>query len=187
MEDLNTIDDEVNTNQSQQMENVDTNSIGVRIPRQRKRVQTINHLPSMTKQGDKAAADINNILKNAKATGLIPTRNVEPIEGELPEVDSFHDAMNTVVEAQSAFDALPSDLKQKFGNDPAKYLEFVGEKNEDGSLKNTDELVKMGLLKKIAPTDAEVIGEVVGEVIKEAVIKEPAEPPVVNNPEPSEG
>jgi phage internal scaffolding protein len=124
---------------------VKTNALGVRLPRQRKRCQTVNHDASMTKQADKERACIHTILKKATQTGLLPQRTVEPIKGDIPDVDSYHDAMTVLVQAQESFEALPSDLRSKFGNSPEAFLEFVSARDEEGNLVNSEEMIELGL------------------------------------------
>ena len=47
--------------------------------------------------------------------------------------------MNQIIAAQEAFNSLPSDIRKKFDNDPAEFLEFVSDE------KNNDEMIQMGL------------------------------------------
>ena len=117
------------------------NECNVKPRNKRTRVITINEKPSMTKQSDKKLANINSILGRYKKTGLIPLRQSVPIEGDLPDVDSYHEAMTVITQSQQAFDQLPSDIKEKFDGDPKKFLEFVQDEE------NEDKLIEMGLAK----------------------------------------
>ena len=130
-------------NISQNIADVEINELGVRKRGQRRQVQTINKDKTMTKQADFEKANIHCVLKKYQKTGLLPQRTVEPLQGTLPNVESYHDAMNVLTEAQQSFDALPSDLRDKFENNPAKFLEFVT--NAD----NLDEMVELGLAEKV--------------------------------------
>ena len=47
--------------------------------------------------------------------------------------------MNQIIAEQEAFNSLPSDIRKKFDNDPAEFLEFVSDE------KNNDEMIQMGL------------------------------------------
>jgi len=47
--------------------------------------------------------------------------------------------MNTVIVAQSAFDALPARIRERFRNDPAQFLHFMSEDS------NLPEMIKLGL------------------------------------------
>lgn len=96
--------------------------------------------PSMTKQSEAEACDINNIMKRYQATGLLPDLiERQPMYGDFSTVQTFHEAQGIVAQAREQFEALPAEMRDRFQNDPAKFLEFVE------NPKNEDELVKMGL------------------------------------------
>ena len=48
--------------------------------------------------------------------------------------------MRLVAEAQSVFEGLPADLRDRFGNDPARLLEFVHDP------RHLEESVSLGLI-----------------------------------------
>lgn len=125
------------------LENV--NDLGVRRRGQRRRVTTQVIGESLTKQADVDRANIQKVLDKYKRTGLVPSRVAAPLEGPLPDVESFHDGMNKIVAARQVFDALPSGIRQKFDNKVDKFLAYTADE------KNRDEMTKLGLLK---PADA---------------------------------
>ena len=47
--------------------------------------------------------------------------------------------LNTLLEADQAFNPLPAAIRKKFGNDPKQFLEFVHDE------KNLPEMAEMGL------------------------------------------
>lgn len=105
------------------------------------RVQEINEQPSLARQEFKKDCDINEIIKKYKKTGQIT--HMASHAGkylDLTEVGDYMDSMNKVIQAKSAFDALPSELRNRFKNDPALLLEFVHD------AKNYDEAAKLGLV-----------------------------------------
>ncbi len=109
------------------------------IPHVRVRKETVG--VSRTKQSFLEETDINNILAKYQKTGLATHVNkYEGRYGDMPEQSEFHEAMNTITEANSMFAELPSSIRGRFKNDPAAFLEFIH--NED----NRDELVEMGIL-----------------------------------------
>lgn len=121
--------------------------------RVRERVMFINKEPSLTKQYFKEECDINNILKKFNATGQLPDMiKQNPVYGDFSDVASFQEALSIVNHAYEQFEALPSTLRDRFANDPEKFLAFC----EDGN--NLEELVKLGLAKKVekegAPSSA---------------------------------
>jgi len=81
--------------------------------------------PGRTKQEFKKDADINVIIKKFQTTGIINFRNEhEAFYGDIDPLD-FQDAMNTVAKAGEMFDALPANIRKKFGHDPAVFLEYI--------------------------------------------------------------
>jgi phage internal scaffolding protein len=106
----------------------------------RKRVQVEFLDPSLTQQQFKDECDINNILDLYGRTGQLPNANV--IEGQyldLSQLPSYVEAKNFIAKANEQFEALPAETRQKFNNDPAKFLTFCDDP------KNAETLVKLGL------------------------------------------
>jgi len=96
--------------------------------------------PSLTKQSHKDECDINNIMKRWAATGIVRQPLKTPISGDFSEVPDYQTALNAVLAAQASFDALPSDIRKRFYNDPSEFYQFYNDSN------NYDELVKLGLI-----------------------------------------
>lgn len=109
--------------------------------------------PSRTKQADAAACDINNILARYRKTGVVEHLNRFGGDyGDYSSAQDYHTSLNQVLAAREVFDSLPSQLRRRFGNDPALFLDFVG--NEA----NRDEMMSLGLL-KAAPAAPEAPSE----------------------------
>ena len=101
----------------------------------------------LTDQNHKDETDINNIVRKYNKTGLIDHLNqFEQKYADMTGYD-YQDAMNTVAAANSMFEGLPSEIRNKFENDPAKFINFVDDES------NHDELVKMGLANPLPPVD----------------------------------
>lgn len=93
------------------------------------------------KQSFKEECDINNILARARETGTVTHVNERPGQYmELPDNLTFHESLNAVIRAQEAFEDLPSEIRRRFGNDPALFLDFVHDEE------NYDEMVELGLV-----------------------------------------
>jgi len=102
--------------------------------------------PGMTKQEFREECNVNNILRKYRKTGLLPSMiKSNPQYGDFSDVGSYQEACNIVLFAQEQFSALPASTRDRFGNDPVKFLEFVNDP------RNSDELVKMGLATKKEP------------------------------------
>ncbi|UIB81478.1 internal scaffolding protein [Flyfo microvirus Tbat2_160] len=99
--------------------------------------------PSRTKQSFMDECDVNLIIKRHAETGVLPTfNNLEGHYGDFSNVDDYQSALNSVMHANAAFEALPSDVRNRFRNDPKNLLQFVLDE------KNRDEAIALGLIEK---------------------------------------
>lgn len=94
----------------------------------------------VTDQSFKDECDINTIMARYQSTGALPVLN--SAEAQWLDVTGmdFQGHMDAIIEAQNLFDQLPSAIRDRFGNDPAAFLDFTSDS------KNTVEIAKMGLL-----------------------------------------
>lgn len=104
---------------------------------------------SRTKQSFAAECNINNIMKKYQKTGVLEhIARHAPTYGDFTPID-YKQAMETVAEANSMFEELPSSVRTRFSNDPAEFLAFVEEPE------NIDALRDMGLAKPKPPAPPE--------------------------------
>lgn len=111
---------------------------------------------TMTKQSFKDECDINTILLKYQKTGFLDPAMVRARGsfGDFTSYDDYHSSLNQIIEAQEAFDQLPSSLRKRFSNDPGELLAFL----EDP--KNNEEAYKLGLREhpvEPKPTRVEVV------------------------------
>lgn len=98
--------------------------------------------PARTKQQFLEQCDINNIVKQFTKTGQFSHLSANLAKGtyaDLPDPIEFQESMNTVIQAEQAFASLPARIRNRFGNDPAEFLDFIGRPE------NQDEAIKLGL------------------------------------------
>lgn len=96
--------------------------------------------PSRTKQSHKDECDINRIIRKYDSQGILTHLNtMEAQYGDVTGVD-FQSAMDLVIRAQGMFDALPSAIRNEFGNDPARFLDFMDDEA------NLPRMVELGLV-----------------------------------------
>lgn len=115
---------------------------------------------TMTQQQHKDDCDINNILKRYEKTGILPDLiKADPQYGDFSTVPSYQQALDTVYKAQEQFDALGAKIRERFQNDPEKFLQFVNDP------KNIDEMCSLGLATKVQPVkiEKEVQPEIKGD------------------------
>mgnify|MGYP000662898326 FL=1 len=103
---------------------------------------------SMTRQAFAKETDVNEIMAKYTRTGLIDHINQnQPIFGEVPGV-SFREALELVERAETEFMELPAIVRERFENDPEKYLTFFEDEN------NREEAVALGLLEAPTPSSS---------------------------------
>lgn len=100
----------------------------------------LNDQPSLTQQSQKDDADINVIMRRYASVGAVTVnQKPPPLSSDFAETFDFRTAMDTIRAAQLSFAALDADVRFRFRNDPARFIEFC--ENPD----NLPELRKMGL------------------------------------------
>lgn len=109
---------------------------------------TINELPDITVQSHRDEADINVLVKRYGVTGQMPQIQPPPSIDEFNEVFDFQSAMNVVRRSQESFNALPASLRERFNNDPAKFVDFC---------QNPDNLEELRRLKLASPPPPAII------------------------------
>lgn len=138
-------------------------------PRSRKRIRErprlslkIDPAENMTQQNFKEECDINNIMAKYRVTGTAPQHSRRPIAGDFANLPDYQEALNTVIEAEKAFMSLPSQTRERFHNDPGRFVAFC--QNPE----NADELVQMGLAKAPVPPP---------EPVQVRIVQDPGTPP----------
>lgn len=105
---------------------------------------TINCGPGLTKQSFRDECNINFIMDKWKRTGEIPAAQVgtmRPNYGDFTNPNDYMTACNRVLDANEAFESLPSFLRDRFANEPANLIAFLSDPN------NQDEAIRLGLAK----------------------------------------
>ncbi len=106
-----------------------------------------------TEQNHKNETDINSIIAKFDKTGLIThVSKIEGRFGDLSGVD-FKMMQDQVAGATTMFEALPADIRAKFGNDPANLLAFMD--NAD----NRAEAIELGMIKEEWTDESDGLGE----------------------------
>lgn len=125
------------------------NKIIIRRPDGSKRVVTEPQGETKTQLQFQKDCNVNNIIAKFKKTGSVThVRNrKEGVYADLTELPNLQEAHAVVQLAQSAFDAVPSQIRAKFSNDPQQFIDFLRDP------KNDEEAIKLGL--KDRPKQAE--------------------------------
>jgi len=108
------------------------------IPHKRVRVKPVGK--SMTKQSLADESNINMIMDRYTKTGIIDhVATYGAHYSEMPTLHDFHEAMTLVTEAQQMFEELPAQTRSDFKNDPAEFLDFVTNPENEAAM------IEMGL------------------------------------------
>ena len=99
---------------------------------------------SKTEQSHKKAANINNIVAKYRKTRFLNNVNTTATYGDFVGAGDLHEMQNRILQAQSDFMSIPSELRSLFDNDAGKLLDFIHDP------KNIAESVEMGLMDKSA-------------------------------------
>lgn len=96
-----------------------------------------------TKQAFLDQVDVNKIMARYNKTGMFTHVNGrQPFYGDVSSVVGYREALDRVMEAESLFKGMSAEVRNRFGNDPARMIDFL----EDP--KNLDEALKLGMVVK---------------------------------------
>lgn len=107
----------------------------------------------MTDKTHMKDCDMNEIWRRF---GLGQT-DLKPIQVpflEVTEMFNFQDAQNVLVQGKEAFMQLPSKVRDRFGNDPVKFMDYCREGASDEGV--ALEMVRMGLAVKVPKVEEAV-------------------------------
>jgi len=110
----------------------------------------------------KQEAVLSKILKKYGTTGINPFIRTDGYYADLTEIPDLSTALQTVKQAELAFSSLPSQVRERFGNNPELMISFLQDE------KNTEEGIKLGLIKK-----PELPPEPIKVIIDNPVIESP--------------
>jgi len=125
----------------------------------RNRTKQIVGEESRTQQHLAAETDVNAIMRKYEKTGVLT--HVARYAGEYGDfsgVPDYQTGLNMVMAADEMFSSLPARIRDRFNNDPARFIAFATD------AKNLEELQKMGLAPTPAPPPEPQIVKVVGTV-----------------------
>lgn len=98
--------------------------------------------PSKTEQSHKKKCDINTIVAKIRKGQAVPIRLGSPMYGDFSQVTDYMSTINRVSELHEDFMAIPADIRKRFHNSPAEFMEFI----QDDS--NREEAIELGLVAK---------------------------------------
>ena len=111
--------------------------------------------PSRVHQSFKSEADINNIIRKHRTTGVVDYVNRSlPSYSDVSSFTDYHSSLQVVSRAEDAFFKLPAKVREEFSNSPGYLLAFL----ENPA--NRDRAIDLGLIEKpVVPPVKEVISD----------------------------
>lgn len=116
--------------------------------------------PTRTQQHFKNEVNINQIMRKARKTGIMPMGINEPaMYGDFSEVGSYQEALQKINDANERFMSFPANIRKRFENNPQLLFQFLqsednrAEAIELGLIENPEKPVMVGD-EKIAPEGA---------------------------------
>ena len=100
--------------------------------------------PSKTRQEFLDDANINVIVERFGIGHELPLNNTPPQTGDFTNIPDFRGAQDLIRKAQEVFGNLPAKIRAKFDNDPAKYIDWFHDPD------NEAEAIRLGLATKPA-------------------------------------
>lgn len=91
---------------------------------------------SLAVQHMRDECDINVMIKRYAKIGMPPPPAVWPTDADFDEIFDFQSAMNVIAQGREAFNRLPSEARERFHNNPAHFLEFIGDNNNLAEAEN---------------------------------------------------
>lgn len=102
--------------------------------------QEIGEDPGQVQQNMAQETDINYIMAKYQRTGELRHVSTMAAEyGDFSNAPDYKTAMEQILAADALFMELPAAVRDRFGNDPAAFIEFATDKD------NIEELRKLGL------------------------------------------
>lgn len=132
--------------------------------RQRRRLSlSFDNDISRTKQSFRDECDVNHIMRPYEKIGAFPEQTSLPQYFDLTSLPSnFQEMQDIVINAQEQFMALPAQIRKKFYNDPAQFVDFC----QDPA--NQEQLYDMGLAERPQEQQPQTASAVASEQSKTA-------------------
>jgi len=86
----------------------------------------------IVQQHHRDEVDVNTIVRRFGLTGALPTSSRAPFYGDFTGITDYESALDAIERAEAGFMALPAELREEYGNDPARFLAEAGNLKEEG-------------------------------------------------------
>lgn len=110
-------------------------------PLSERKYATVNNEKSKTQQHHSNDCNVNTIMEKYSATGILKNSGKQiPNFADQTSQLQYIDALQLVIDAEAEFNSLPAQIRARFKNSPAEYLDFFSDEA------NLPEAQKLGLV-----------------------------------------
>lgn len=81
--------------------------------------------------------DINTIVRRFGVTGQMPFGADAGVYGDFTGISDYESALSMIEGSRSRFNSLPPEVRERFGNDPGRMIEFAQSVSEEEFLAGT--------------------------------------------------
>jgi len=107
-----------------------------------RKVYMIPEGESLTEQQHAPSLDIKTMINKYDRTGVLSNvQKGKAMYGDFTKVNEYQDAIDLVTNSKNMFNELPSDIRQKFSNNPGEFFEWIT------NPANNKEAIELGLVK----------------------------------------
>ena len=121
--------------------------------------------PSLTEQSHKRSCDINILVSRYQQTGVLgdPSQYLDLHFGDFTEIGDYQEQQLAIAKARQSFEGLPSNVRDAFANNPAKFIDALFDPSQRKKLE------VLGLVKAPAPsaTPLDPVDHTVSEEIRQ--------------------
>lgn len=148
---------------------------------------TVNNQPSMTEEAHGDRVNINTIMDKYLRTGIIDHVNHHQPNYGIMDGSTYHEQMCAITNANEMFMELPAKVREKFGHDPAKFLDYVDGLGEGAvSREKAAELIELGMIHPSSKTAQIALQAASGDVSEPTSVPPPESVPADSGSNPSE-
>lgn len=91
--------------------------------------------PTLTEQHHKDECDINNIMSKFSSNPSLIFADPSALNySDVSEHVDYHSALNYVRRIDDMFLQIPANIREKFDNDPQKFVDFMNDENNLGTM-----------------------------------------------------
>lgn len=99
--------------------------------------QTDTGSDTLVQQAPAVEMDINNIVRRFGITASMPFGAASGMYGDFTDIVDYESMVDRMARVDRAFESLPAEVRERFGNDPGKLVSFAQSASYEEFLERT--------------------------------------------------